>query len=148
CRAMEEGYSVLIDGTNASDDVSDRPGMRALQELRVLSPLRMCGLTKEEIRRQSREAGLFTWNKPAYACLATRTQAGEPLTAENLRRTEEAETALHGLGFSDFRIRHRGDDALIEVTRSQMQALMEKSSQVMQTLKGLGYKDVLVSPEP
>ena len=59
-RAMEDGYTVLIDGTNASDDASDRPGMRALQELQVLSPLRICGLTKEEIRRQSREAGLFT----------------------------------------------------------------------------------------
>jgi uncharacterized protein len=147
-RALEDGYTVLIDGTNASDDASDRPGMRALQELRVLSPLRMCGLTKEEIRRQSREAGLFTWNKPAYACLATRTQAGEQLTAENLRRTEEAETALHGLGFSDFRIRHRGDHAMIEVTSSQTQLLRENDRQITQILRKLGYKDVLVSPEP
>ena len=147
-RAMEDGYSVLIDGTNASDDASDRPGMRALKELQVLSPLRMCGLTKEEIRKQSKEAGLFTWDKPAYACLATRTQAGEQLTAENLHRTEEAEAALYELGFSDFRIRHRGDDAMIEVTLAQMQTLMEKKLQITQILKGLGYKDVLVSPEP
>jgi uncharacterized protein len=122
--------------------------MRALEELQVLSPLRMCGMTKEEIRRQSEEAGLFTWNKPAYACLATRTQAGEQLTAENLRRTEEAEDALRELGFSDFRVRHKGNDALIEVTRSQMQILMEKGTQITQILQGFGYKEVLVSPEP
>lgn len=147
-RAMEDGYTVLIDGTNASDDAGDRPGMRALQELQVLSPLRICGLTKEEIRRQSREAGLFTWNKPSYACLATRTRAGERLTADNLRRTEEAEAALHTLGFSDFRIRHKGDTAMIEVTCSQTQLLLEKDRQITQILKELGYKEVLVSPEP
>ena len=146
-RAMADGFNVLIDGTNASDDASDRPGMRALEELQVLSPLRMCGLTKEEIRRQSKEAGLFTWDKPAYACLATRAQAGQRLTAENLHRTEEAEAALHELGFFDFRVRHRGDDAMIEVTRSQMQALIEKSPRITQILKGLGYKEVQVSQE-
>lgn len=147
-RAAEDGYPVLIDGTNASDDASDRPGMRALKELQVLSPLRMCGLTKAEIRRQSEEAGLFTWSKPAYACLATRTQAGERLTAYNLHRTEEAEAALRAHGFLDFRIRHRGDDALIEVTRPQMQTLLEKGPQITRILKELGYKEVLVSPEP
>ena len=63
--AREDGYTVLLDGTNASDDAGDRPGMRALRELEVRSPLRECGLTKEEVRRRSREAGLFTWDKPA-----------------------------------------------------------------------------------
>src|SRR5665647_1550490 len=72
-QAKADGYSVIIDGTNASDDVTDRPGMRALQEMQVLSPLRECGITKAEIRQLSKEAGLFTWNKPAYACLATET---------------------------------------------------------------------------
>lgn len=65
--AASGGYSVVLDGTNASDDASDRPGMRALSELEILSPLRLCGLTKAEIRRRSREAGLFTWDKPSYA---------------------------------------------------------------------------------
>lgn len=147
-RAMEDGYTILIDGTNASDDAGDRPGMRALKELQVLSPLRMCGLTKDEIRRQSGEAGLFTWNKPAYACLATRAQAGERLTAENLHRTEEAEAALSGLGFSDFRVRHSGDEARIEVTQAQMQLLKDKDLQIRQILKDLGYKKVWIDPEP
>lgn len=146
--ALEDGYTVLIDGTNASDDAADRPGMRALQELHVLSPLRMCGLTKEEIRRQSKEAGLFTWNKPAYACLATRTQSGEHLTAENLRRTETAEAALRELGFSDFRIRHKGDDALVEVTQAQRHLLMHKHAEITGILKKMGYSGVFINPEP
>ena len=67
-RALSEGFPVLIDGTNASDDAGDRPGMRALGELSVRSPLRECGISKEEVRERSRAAGLFTWDKPAYAC--------------------------------------------------------------------------------
>ena len=82
--AAEDGFPVLLDGTNASDDAGDRPGMRALRELSVRSPLRECGLTKDEIRRLSREAGLFTWDKPAYACLATRIPTGQPITARDL----------------------------------------------------------------
>ena len=82
--ARADGFSLLIDGTNASDDAGDRPGMRALRELSVCSPLRECGLTKEEVRRLSREAGLFTWNKPAYACLATRIPTGTRISRETL----------------------------------------------------------------
>ena len=75
-RARRDGHTLLLDGTNASDDEGDRPGMQALRELEVRSPLRECGLTKDEVRRLSREAGLFTWEKPAYACLATRIPTG------------------------------------------------------------------------
>ncbi len=111
--AREDGYTVLLDGTNASDDAGDRPGMRALRELEVRSPLRECGLTKEEVRRRSREAGLFTWDKPAYACLATRIPTGTPITTEDLERVERAECALDALGFRDFRVRlfHGGGPA-------------------------------------
>lgn len=141
-KALEDGYTVLLDGTNASDDAGDRPGMRALQELSVLSPLRMCGLTKPEIRRLSREAGLFTWNKPAYACLATRASAGERLTAENLARTEQAEAALQAIGFNDFRVRHRQNDAILEVTKSQMPQLFAQRDQITVKLRELGYQRV------
>ena len=88
--AVRDGFSVICDGTNASDDASDRPGMRALREMCVRSPLRECGLTKDEIRRRSREAGLFTWDKPAYACLATRIPSGMTITSERLAVTEKA----------------------------------------------------------
>ena len=83
-RAM--GYDAIMDGTNASDDAGDRPGMRALEEMNVLSPLRLCGITKARLREYSRQAGLFTWNKPAYACLATRVPTGTPITEAALRR--------------------------------------------------------------
>ena len=117
-RAAADGYPVLLDGTNASDDVSDRPGFRALQELAVRSPLRECGLTKAEIRRRSREAGLPTWNKPAYACLATRVQDA-PLTAEKLKQVEQAEEIVAAHGFRDFRVRTSGDHALVQIAASQ-----------------------------
>lgn len=103
--AKKDGYDVIIDGTNASDDLSERPGAKALEEMQVLSPLRLCGLTKDEIRKKSKEANLFTWNKPAYACLATRIRPNETITKEALEKIEEAENFLFSLGFSDFRVR-------------------------------------------
>ena len=102
--AKTDGYDVIIDGNNASDDVNDRPGMKAVQELQVRSPLRECGITKTEVRRRSKEAGLFTWDKPAYACLATRIPTGFKITAEKLHATEISEKALSDLGFTDFRM--------------------------------------------
>lgn len=103
--AEEDGFPVLMDGTNASDDAGDRPGMRALRELSVRSPLRECGLTKDRIRQLSKEAGLFTWDKPAYACLATRIPTGIAITEDRLHKTEAAEQYLASLGLTDFRVR-------------------------------------------
>lgn len=119
-RALADGYPVLLDGTNASDDAGDRPGMRALTELAVRSPLRECGITKEEVRRRSKELGLFTWDKPAYACLATRVPAGETLSGELLQRVEKAEDFLFSLGFTDFRVRVFHGAARLQLPRSQM----------------------------
>ena len=118
--AKEDGFDLLLDGSNLSDDAADRPGMRALEELAVVSPLRLCGLTKGEIRRLSKEAGLFTWDKPAYACLATRVRTGEPLTAENLGRIESAEAELTALGYRDFRVRFRDGKALLQFTAAEL----------------------------
>ena len=115
-----DGFSLLLDGTNASDDAQDRPGMRALSELEVRSPLRECGITKAQLRALSCQAGLFTWDKPAYACLATRIPTGTPITASDLARVERGEDALFALGFTDFRIRLRGDAALIQLSQDQM----------------------------
>ena len=118
-QALADGYEVLLDGTNASDLWDDRPGMRALEEFGVLSPLRLCGLTKDEIRRLSREAGLFTWNKPAYACLATRIPAGTAIDRETLGKIENAETELAKLGYSDFRIRVFHGAARVQLKQEQ-----------------------------
>lgn len=106
--AKRDGYEIILDGTNASDDVNDRPGMKALEELCVKSPLRECGLSKDMIRELSKEAGLFTWNKPAYACLATRIPTGTSISTEDLEITEKAEGIMAELGFVDFRVRMDG----------------------------------------
>ena len=119
-RVRADGYSLLLDGTNASDDAADRPGMRALRELEVRSPLRACGITKTQVRTLSREAGLFTWDKPAYACLATRIPTGTPIAAADLARVEGGEDALFALGFTNFRIRLRRDTGVIQLPQSQM----------------------------
>ena len=119
--ARAKGYDTLMDGTNASDDAGDRPGMRALMELKVLSPLRLCGITKAQVRQYSRQAGLFTWDKPAYACLATRIPAGTAITADMLARVEGAENALFGLGFSDFRVRLFHGAARLQLPAAQLE---------------------------
>ena len=117
--AKKDGYNLLLDGTNASDDASDRPGMKALAELDVLSPLRLCGLTKSLIRERSRALGLPTWNKPSYACLATRVPTGEPITAEKLLAVEQSEAFLFALGFTDLRVRLRDGGALLQLPAAQ-----------------------------
>ena len=119
-RAAADGYNVILDGTNASDDAADRPGMKALGELSVRSPLRECGITKADVRALSARAGLFTADKPSYACLATRVPAGEILTAEKLEKVEKAENALFEMGYTDFRVRLRGGAARLEFNRAQL----------------------------
>ena len=144
--AKEDGFPILMDGTNASDDAGDRPGMRALRELSVRSPLRECGLTKADVRRLSREAGLFTWDKPAYACLATRQPAGQPITAQALAATEAAEEKLACLGFSDFRIRTLGAAARLQVREEQLSLVLEHRQELLREL-GKWYDAVLLDLE-
>ncbi len=144
--AREEGLPLLLDGTNASDQADDRPGMQALRELEILSPLRLCGLTKAEIRRRSREAGLFTWDKPAYACLATRIPTGTAITLEDLRRTEQCEAFLMELGFSGFRIRLMDGCARLEMPEAQFPMLLAHREAVLERLKK-DYPRVLLDLE-
>lgn len=134
-QARADGYPVLLDGTNASDDASDRPGMRALRELSVRSPLRECGLTKPMIRSLSKQAGLFTWDKPAYACLATRIPAGTAVSEDLLRRTEAAEDLLFGLGFSDFRVRVFHGAARLQLRAEQFQRAVAAKAEIVRLLK-------------
>lgn len=133
--ARKDGFTLLLDGTNASDQVSDRPGMQALQELCVRSPLRECGMTKPEIRQLSKEAGLFTHDKPAYACLSTRIPTGDAITPEKLARTEDAESFLHSLGLQDFRVRTLGDTARIQVTAADLETVLNHREIIFSHLK-------------
>lgn len=145
-QALADGYTLLLDGTNASDDAGDRPGMRALKELHVCSPLRECGLTKAEIRRLSREAGLFTWDKPAYACLATRIPSGDAITAEKLLATERAEAFLFSLGLTDFRVRNYHGAARLQFPEAQLNAVLAHRAEILQELKK-DYPAVLLDLE-
>lgn len=145
-QAAADGFTALLDGTNASDDAQNRPGMKALEELSVFSPLRMCGLTKSEIRRLSKEAGLFTWNKPAYACLATRIPAGERITEKQLKVTEMAENYLFSLGFNNLRVRKTENSAKIQVPADQIAQVLEKREIILSELKKY-YSGVLLDLE-
>ncbi len=147
CKAAKnDGYTAAVDGTNLSDSEDDRPGMRALRELSVFSPLRECGLTKDDIRFFSKKAGLFTWNKPAYACLATRIPCGCALSEEKLRRTEEAEDFLFSLGFSDFRVRELHGSAKIQIKNEQLPLLFQYKDEIVSALKK-SYNGVLLDME-
>lgn len=144
--AEEDGYPLLLDGTNASDDAGDRPGMRALRELEILSPLRLCGLTKPEIRRLSREAGLFTWDKPAYACLATRVKTGELITNERLEAIEESEDYLFSRGYTDFRVRTSGKAALLQFPADQIARAKAEEREIAERL-GSFFETVSIDPK-
>ena len=144
--AARDGFDTILDGTNASDDAGDRPGMKALGEMKILSPLRICGLTKDEIRRLSREEGLFTWDKPAYACLATRIPTGVAISPEMLSRVEGAEAALMDMGFSDFRVRVFGGGARLQLKESQMAEALKKREEIVKALKPF-FNEILLDME-
>lgn len=145
--AKADGYDIVCDGTNASDDVNDRPGFKALGEYGIRSPLRECGLTKADIRKASKEAGLPTWNKPAYACLATRVPTGEMITDEKLWITEQAEGVLYDMGFRDFRVRMRGKNALVQIAESQHAEALIRAEEIKEALSGL-YDEVKIDGSP
>ena len=143
--ARERGFPWLLDGSNADDSRDYRPGMRALAELDgVRSPLLEAGLTKAEVRALSRERGLFTWNKPARACLASRVPYGEPVTREGLARVEAAELFLSGIlpRGAQFRVRAHGDLARIETEREGFSLILEAAASVHDALSGVGFRYV------
>jgi uncharacterized protein len=146
-RAAADGYPVLMDGTNASDDAGDRPGMRVLEKLGVRSPLRECGITKAQVRNRSKEAGLFTWDKPAYACLATRVPTGTPITANALSKIERAEDALFQLGFTDFRARMLDGAARLQFPPNQLEKALQLREEILRRLSH-DFTAVLLDLQP
>jgi len=139
--AREEGFKHVADGTNADDPAEHRPGMKALTELGIRSPLLETGLTKRDIRALSREIGLPTWNKPAFACLLSRIPYGQEVTEEDLRRIEKAEVYLLGLGFHAVRVRLHGDVARIEVSPGEREKLFDAGllDAIAEELKTFGF---------
>lgn len=134
-----EGFVHLVDGSNADDAHDYRPGMRALAELGVRSPLAEAGLTKADIRTLARALGLPVWDRPSAPCLATRFPYGQPVTAEGLRRVAAAEAYLHSLGFSPVRVRHDGPTARLEVAPEALARLVAVREAVVVRLKELGF---------
>jgi len=139
--AREETIPVVVEGSTLDDDLDHRPGKRAMQELGIKSPLKEAGFAKAEVRELSKALGLSTWDKPSFACLASRFPYGEEITEEGLKRVNQAEDFLFGLGFKQVRVRHYGDLARIEVFPEEMGRLMNGSlrEKVVGHLKRIGY---------
>lgn len=133
--AARDGFPMVLDGCNASDDASDRPGMRALRELGVRSPLRECGIDKAGVRRLARQAGLPVWDKPSYACLATRVPAGRTIIQGDLERVERGEEALSRLGFRDFRLRLTAGGAKLQLPEGQLPLALERRADILSALE-------------
>lgn len=138
--AAAAGFPVMAEGSNMSDLGDYRPGLRAIEELGVRSPLREAGLYKPEIRALSAALGLPTWNQPSSACLASRFAYGEPITREKLRMVERAENVLADMGFRQLRVRMHGDAlARIEVEEAQLPVLLVQREAVTAALREIGF---------
>ena len=139
---MNEGIKWVLDGSNADDDGDFRPGMKALEELKIKSPLRDLGFTKEEIRSLSHALDIPTWDKPSYACLATRIPYGETIDEAKLKLVEKAEDYLRGLGFNEVRVRvHNTVIARIELNPNDFSTFMKGDIrlEVNHILKSMGF---------
>lgn len=139
--AREEGLAWVAEGSNLDDRQDDRPGVRAVRELGVRSPLEEAGLTKADIRVLSRQAGLPTWDRPAQPCLVTRFPYGTLITLDGLARVAAAEAVLASLGYRTVRVRDHGTLARIEVPAADVPRLAqpEVAAEVVEALRGLGY---------
>jgi uncharacterized protein len=140
----ELGYSQIAYGMNADDTRDFRPGQRAAEQHSVLAPLAESGLTKLEVRALAKAAGYPLWDRPAAPCLSSRVEYGRTVTREVLEQVERAEESLRQLGFHEFRVRHHGDLARVEIARSDLpRALsMEMLDKLTASLKQAGYQYV------
>lgn len=142
--AEQRGITHIAEGSNADDPGDFRPGMRAVAEQGILSPLRLAGLNKTEIRQLSRELGLPTWNKQSFACLSSRFPYGETITPEKLRMVDRAEQFLLDRGFHQVRVRHHGNLARIETDEAGFSALSDAAlrREIDEKFRELGFSYV------
>jgi uncharacterized protein len=139
--AEAEGLEYVLDGSNSDDTEDYRPGARAAEELGIISPLQDAGLTKQDIRELSKELGLSTYDKPSFACLASRFPYGTRITADSLKRVAQAEDAIRSLGFRQVRVRHHGSLARLEVEQADVSRIIQSeiSDRISEALHRLGY---------
>jgi len=142
--AAERGFAHVALGT-VTDDLGDtRPGLVSAKRRGAKQPLLEAGLSKTDVRRLAREAGLSVWDKPQAACLSSRIPHGTRVTREVLRRVEEAEAAVRALGFTLVRVRHRGEDARVEVGADELPRLFAMRDEVVRAVATAGYRDVVL----
>lgn len=145
--AQRRGLKYMIDGSN-KDDLSDwRPGSHAARELGVRSPLQEAEITKKDIRKYSKKRGLPTWDKPSFACLASRFPYGIKITKNILKRLDKGENYLRKLGFRQVRARHHGNFVSIEVDKSAVRRAQSLKPKITKKFKRLGYADVTIDPK-
>lgn len=137
--AEENGIAHVVEGSNVDDDGDYRPGLEAVKELCVKSPLRAVGLSKQEIRDYSRQVGLNTWDKPSFACLFSRFPYGEEITAKKLHMVDQAEQFLLDAGFRQMRVRIHGEIARIEVLPHDLERLLREREAVVAALRRYGF---------
>lgn len=139
--AQENGIQYVVEGSNMDDNGDYRPGLKAIAELEIKSPLRVAELTKSEIRALSKEMGLPTWEKQSFACLASRFVYGETITEEKLSMVDKAEQLLLDRGFHQVRVRIHGTMARIEVMPEEFEKLVEQSvrEEVVNAFKSYGF---------
>ena len=147
--AADHGFQSIAYGVNVDDQGDFRPGQAAAREHRVVAPLLEAGMTKSDIRALARAAGLEVWDKPASACLSSRIEYGRPVTREALSAVEQGEDALRGLGFRQFRVRHHGEIARIEIARDELERALTPAmfSEFTRIFKGLGFTFVTLDTE-
>ena len=145
--AEELGVKQVVEGTNEDDLHVYRPGIKAIKELGIKSPLADSGFTKEEVRKLAAELGVSVSNRPSTPCMATRFPYGTMLDYESIQKVEEAEKWLRDLGFYNVRIRVHGDIARIEVDKNEMMMLLEKKEEIVEKLKEFGYDYITLDLE-
>lgn len=144
--ARSGDFATVCDGTNASDPGPDRPGLRAVRERGVYSPLLEHGVTKADARGLARALGLTVWDRPANACLSSRIPHGQLVTLPKLRRIEDAEAELQDRGFRVLRVRHDGDSARVEVEKGELPAAERQWSEIEARLLELGFDGAALDP--
>jgi uncharacterized protein len=141
--AEQEGYPFILDGTNASDVGDYRPGMKAIKEKGVKSPLKEAGLTKDDIRALSKQMDLRTWDKPSFACLSSRIPYGTKITSTAINQLDVAENyLLMDVGLYQVRVRHHDKIARIEVDDKDMIKVLERREEIDEFFKALGFSYV------
>lgn len=145
--ARENGFDFVADGSNKDDDNDYRPGMRALRELGITSPLKEIGIIKKEIRELSKELNISIWDKPSMACLASRIPYGKEITRDKLKKVELAEEFLLSKGFKQFRVRYYDELAKIEVLKEEISKIISISQEIIDKFKEIGFSYITIDLE-